>query len=146
MSASTPDTWPFGILLAQTAKQWRKAIDRALEPHGLTEATWLPLLHLARAQGPVQQRDLAQRLALDHSTVVRLLDNFQSAGLIERHEGSTRRSRVIHLTEAGHAMVRKVDGIALNIRIQTLKSLSNDEIETAMTVLARIHNALSDEG
>ena len=65
---------PFGALVSQTARRWRRAVDRRLHPFGLTEATWLPLLRVARAPAPMRQKDLAASLSLDSSSVVRLLD------------------------------------------------------------------------
>src|SRR5215469_9761990 len=86
----------FGSLIARAARQWRRAVDRRLQPFGLTEATWLPLIYLARAQAPMRQKDLAAALGLDGSSVVRLLDALEASGLIERHEvGADRRAKII---------------------------------------------------
>ena len=41
----------FASLIARAARQWRRAVDRRLQPFGLTEATWLPLIHLAARTG-----------------------------------------------------------------------------------------------
>ena len=68
----------FGSLIAQVARQWRRAVDLHLRQFGLTEATWLPLIHLARAPEPMRQKDLAASLVLDGSSVVRLLDQLRS--------------------------------------------------------------------
>src|SRR5882724_2920245 len=96
----------FGSLIALTGRQWRRAVDRRLQPFGLTEATWLPLIHLARAPVPPRQKDLAASLVLDGSSVVRLLDALAGAGLIERQEESAdRRAKVIKLTTRGTAIV-----------------------------------------
>ena len=35
----------FGFRLARIARRWRREIDEGLKPYGLTEATWMPLLH-----------------------------------------------------------------------------------------------------
>src|SRR3954453_14800726 len=77
----------FASLVARAARQWRRAVDRRLQPFGLTEATWLPLIYLARAPAPMRQKDLAAALGLDGSSVVRLLDALETSGHIERREG-----------------------------------------------------------
>ena len=41
----------FGAQIAQAARLWRRVVDHRMRPFGLTEATWLPLLHLARVAG-----------------------------------------------------------------------------------------------
>lgn len=43
---------------------WRRAVDRRPQPFGLTEALWLPLIHLGRALVPMRQKDLAASLVL----------------------------------------------------------------------------------
>src|SRR5215469_13932910 len=83
-----------GAQIAQAARVWRRVVDHRMRPFGLTEATWLPLLHLARAPSAMRQKELAASLSLDSSSVVRLLDALETAGLIERREDDAdRRAR-----------------------------------------------------
>src|SRR6516162_10326712 len=93
-----PSRAVFGSLLSRAARQWRRAADQRLRPFELTEAAWLPLVHIARAAAPPRQKDLAASMTLDSSSVVRLLDNLETAGLIQRKEGEDRRAKIIFLT------------------------------------------------
>src|SRR5271163_1647043 len=107
----------FASLIAHTARQWRRAVDRRLQPFGLTEATWLPLIHLARAPAPMRQKDLAASLVLDGSTVVRLLDALEAAGLIERREESAdRRAKTITVTTRGMSIIDQVEVASRDVR------------------------------
>lgn len=133
----------FANLIAQTARQWRKVIDRKLQPYGLTEATWVPLLHLARAEKPMLQKDLAEAIALDASSVVRLLDNLQGLGFIERREGSDRRAKEIHLTSSGLQRVQQVEGMALAVRDQVLSTVDDREIEQMNRLLRQVLASLA---
>jgi MarR family transcriptional regulator for hemolysin len=134
----------FAALVAQAARQWRRAVDRNLQPFGLTEATWLPLLHLARAPAPMRQKDLAASLSLDGSSVVRLLDSLQAAGLIERREeDADRRARAIVLTAPGRAIVEQVEAVSRRVRDDTLAGVADQEIETAFRVLEHICRRLA---
>lgn len=136
----------FGSLLALTARLWRRSVDRRLLPFGLTEATWLPLIHLARAPEAMRQKQLAASLFLDSSAVVRLLDNLQAGGLIERREdGDDRRAKSIAITAAGQETVDKVEAVALAVREDTLAGLTDADLETAARVLNHICAALRDE-
>lgn len=139
----SPSRRLFGTLLAQTARQWRRAVDRELQPHGLTEATWLPLLHVSRSEEPMHQKDLAASLSLDRSSVVRLLDNLETLGLLERREGGDRRSKAVHLTVAGEQLVEKVEGIAQDVRERALMGLGEEDIETVLEILKKVCAALS---
>ena len=70
----------FMFATGQIHKQWRRVVDKLLVPSGLTQALWLPLLHLHRDDAPMRQKDLALSLALDNSSVVRLVDGLMAQG------------------------------------------------------------------
>jgi MarR family transcriptional regulator for hemolysin len=134
----------FGGLIAQVARQWRRAVDLHLRPFGLTEATWLPLIHLARAPEPMRQKDLAASLVLDGSSVVRLLDQLAAAGLIERHEeAGDRRAKTITVTARGMAIIERVEAASRDVRAATLAGLSDADIESATRVLELVQQNLA---
>src|SRR5258708_71324 len=102
----------FGSLLSRAARQWRRAADLRLQPFELTEATWLPLVHIARAPEPPRQKDLAASMSLDGSSVVRLLDNLEAAGLIRRKEGEhDRRAQNIPPAARGPPLPHQVQAV-----------------------------------
>jgi len=128
-----------GALLSRAYRQWRRSADQRLQPFDLTEATWLPLIRIARSPTPPRQKNLAASLSLDSSSVVRLLDNLETAGLIERREeAGDRRAKVIALTARGRAIARKVETVAAQVRRDALKELSEQDIETTIRVLAHV--------
>jgi MarR family transcriptional regulator for hemolysin len=135
----------FGSLLSRAARQWRRAADLGLRPFDLTEATWLPLVHIARAPTPPRQKDLAASMSLDGSSVVRLLDNLEAAGLIQRKEGEDRRAKIITLTPRGRAIADKVETVARRIRSDALAGLSERDIETAVRVLHHVIGVLDEK-
>ena len=133
----------FGSLLSRAARQWRRAADLRLRPFDLTEATWLPLVHIARAPQAPRQKDLAASMSLDGSSVVRLLDNLEAAGLIKRKEGETdRRAKIILLTARGRAIADRVETVARRIRGDALAGLSDKDITTTIRVLEHVCRVL----
>jgi MarR family transcriptional regulator for hemolysin len=136
----------FGSLVARAGRQWRRAVDRRLRRFGLTEATWLPLIHLARATAPMRQKDLAASLVLDGSSVVRLLDALETSGLIERHEeNADRRAKTIALTALGISIIDQVEAASREVRGGALTGLTDDEIEIATGILERVCRNLAVE-
>ncbi|HYZ24363.1 MAG TPA: MarR family transcriptional regulator [Rhodopila sp.] len=136
----------FGSLIARAGRQWRRAVDRRLQPFGLTEATWLPLIYLARASEPMRQKDLAAALVLDGSSVVRLLDALEAAGLIERRPESTdRRAKIITVTGRGLGIVDRVEAASREVRHATLNGVSAEDIEAATRVLEMVCRNLSKQ-
>jgi MarR family transcriptional regulator for hemolysin len=136
----------FGALLSRTYRQWRRAADLRLQPFDLTEATWLPLIRIARAAEPPRQKDLAASLFVDNSSVVRLLDNLEAAGLVERREGEDRRAKIVVLTPRGRAIADKVETAARKVRTDALAGLSDKDIETTIRVLEHVCRALDPAG
>ncbi|WP_107758712.1 MarR family winged helix-turn-helix transcriptional regulator [Dickeya sp. Secpp 1600] len=133
----------FALQLGQTSRLWRRVIDRELQPYGLTQATWLPLLFIAREEPPIHQKALAESLGLDASAVVRVLDSLQKQGFIERREGNDRRFREIHLTALGLELVKKVESIAGQVRNQALAGVSEQDIEQVSRIINQVISNLS---
>jgi MarR family transcriptional regulator for hemolysin len=132
-----------GSLVALTGRQWRRAVDRRLQPFGLTEAMWLPLIHLARAPAPPRQKDLAASLVLDGSSVVRVLDALETAGLIERREESAdRRAKTIGLTSRALSIIDQVEAASRDIRDSALIGIADKDIEIATRVLEQVSRNL----
>jgi MarR family transcriptional regulator, transcriptional regulator for hemolysin len=126
----------FGALVSRAARQWRRAVDRRLQPFGLTEATWLPLIYLARAEAPMRQKDLAAVMTLDGSSVVRLLDALEASELIGRsEENADRRAKIVTITARGWAIIEQVEIIARDVRNATLDGLSGNDLRIAARVL-----------
>ena len=92
----------------------------------------------------MRQKELAASLSLDSSSVVRLLDALETAGLIERREdGADRRAKAIVLTRLGRTTVAKVERIAQQVRGDALMGLSADELATASHVLEHVCRMLA---
>ena len=133
----------FGSRLGHAARLWRRAVDERLQPFGLTEATWLPLLYVARGKAPMRQKDLADAIGIESSTLVRLLDALDQSGLIERQTDGDRRARTLHLTPNGQALVDQVEIATAEIRQQILAGIADAELAVTLSVIERICAALA---
>ncbi len=126
-------------LIGLAGRQWRRAIDLRLQPFALTEATWMPLLHLSRAAVPMRQKDLAAALSLDSSSVVRLLKNLETAGLVERgQDRDDARAKAIVITAAGAALVRRVEQVSEGLEHELLASMAPDDIAATRRVMTEL--------
>jgi MarR family transcriptional regulator for hemolysin len=144
MSPATETRDRFAGLIALAARQWRRAVDLRLQKYGLTEATWLPLLHLARAEEPMRQKELAASLSLDNSSVVRILDGLQGLGLIERSEDADdRRAKAIVITGQGRELVAQVEDVSSQVRSETLAQIDDQSLAVATKVLQEVCKALA---
>ncbi len=128
----------FGVLFVGVSRRWRAAIDSRLSDVGLSDATWRPLIHIGRGRG-LCQKDLATRLGIDGSTLVRLLDILSKKELIERRQDKTdRRSNLLYLTPAGRKVVHAIQEALAAVEGDMLQDLSDDEMRGLMSALERI--------
>jgi MarR family transcriptional regulator for hemolysin len=135
----------FGRRLNYTARQWRRAVDDQLQPFGLSDATWLPLVYIARGTEPMRQKDLAKVVGIESSTLVRLLDALDDAGLIARQTDGDRRVKTLHLTPRGRQLVEQVQTTTDAIRQRILAGITEAELTTALSVFERVCAALARE-
>ncbi len=130
--------------MAKLSRLWRRAIDAKLQPTGLTEATWLPLLHISRAKATMRQKDLAQTLGLDNSSVVRILRSLEAADYVARQEaGADRRAKTLTLTATGETIVAQVELVIREARRQWLADISDAELTAAFKVISRLTDVVS---
>jgi MarR family transcriptional regulator for hemolysin len=136
-SSSLPDRQrQLMFAMAQVNKQWRRTLDRTLAPLGLTQALWLPLLHLERGQGAMRQKDLAHSLALDSSSVVRLIDGLQAQGWVERLDDADRRVKRIRLTAAGQLQVEAVKQVVAGVRSEVMQDFPPELLDPVQAALS----------
>lgn len=121
------------------ARLWRTELDNRLRPHGLSQARWLLLLHLADGDGGLAQLDLAVLAGVTGPTLVRQIDQLETAGFVQRREDDNdRRVKRVTLTPAGRAKLEDVDKVASALRSDMLSDSDPKEIEAMMALLAKL--------
>jgi MarR family transcriptional regulator, transcriptional regulator for hemolysin len=134
----------FAPLVAHVSREWRRAVDARLQVYGLTEATWLPLLRIARSEAPMRQNELAASLSLDGSSVVRLLDALESSGLVERCEDmADRRAKTLVLTSRGRRTVEQVERVSQDVRNAVLGEASDEDLMRSLRLLETVRDRLA---
>lgn len=129
----------FGFRFVTLARQWRRRVDAELACAGLSDATWTPLIHLAEGGDDISQSTLAERVGLDGSSLVRLIDLLEARGLIERRvDPADRRARRIVLTAAGHAEVARIRSRLHAVEAEMLADLDDAALEQMLAAFARI--------
>jgi len=135
----------FGFSVARIARRLRQAVDAELRAFGLTEATWRPLAYVGRLGNGVRQKELATALSIEGPSLVRLLDNLERRGLIERREDETdRRARGIHLTPAGRKLAVRVAKVGTEIQLRLLANVPPADLETCQRALTLIERELEE--
>jgi DNA-binding MarR family transcriptional regulator len=86
--------------LRRAARAVTRAYNRELQPHGI-EITQFTLLMALNQVGEVSQGGLGEILALDSTTLTRVLKLLKNHGWVQATEGEDRRVRIFRLTKAG---------------------------------------------
>jgi len=135
----------FGFNVARLARRLRQAVDAELGAYGLTEATWRPLAYVGRLGGGVRQKELATALGIEGPSLVRLLDNLERRGLIERREDENdRRARGIHLTRAGRELAVRAARIGNALQKRLMESVPAADLEICERVLETLELELEE--
>jgi DNA-binding MarR family transcriptional regulator len=125
-------------LAGHVAKVIQRPLREQLAAHGLQLPHYAVLAALAEL-GPASQQDLARRLDLDKSHMVKFVDHLQQHDFVARApSGTDRRSYSISLTRAGTELIAEIDPIARRSQRELLNALSDDEQAQLIDLLARV--------
>lgn len=138
-------TVSFGFRLARITRRLRQLVDNELRVHGLTEATWRPLVYLDRHREGIRQKDLAQALEIEGPSLVHLLDSLERRGLIERREDEAdRRARRIYLTPRGRDLQKWVFKVSEDVQQRLLAAIGPADLEACDRAFRAIE-AMADQ-
>ncbi len=85
------------------------------------------------------QAELAKQLGVDRTVMVYLVDDLERAGLVERvPDPCDRRSKLIRVTEAGHARLATLSARTATAEAEVLAELSPAEQELLRSMLRRV--------
>lgn len=133
----------FGHVLMGVSRTWRSVLEVRLRELGLTDATWAPLFHLHAAAQPLNLKQLAQRVGLDSSSLVRVVDVLEQRGLLQRQQDAAdRRNKQLLLTEQGHLMVADVRAKLQQAESQLLAGMDSAVIEQLYAGMMLLHERL----
>lgn len=141
--ADAPPRARLGFLMVTLVRQWRRLVEEQLAASGLTDATWTPLIHLRAWGDGVTQKELAERVGLDGSSLVRLLDILEGHGWVERRaDAADRRSKRIFLTDEGNIAVERIRTTMLEAELAMLQDLDETEVEAMLGGVQKIRSRM----
>lgn len=129
----------FGGRLLPLSRRWRAAADRALSDCGVSSAAGWALLHVGRMGDDVRQGELVTELDMQGASVVRVLDQLETALLLTRvPDPIDRRTNRIRLTETGQALVGRIEAVLAALRRDLMEGIPDSALAIADAVLERI--------
>jgi MarR family transcriptional regulator for hemolysin len=128
-----------GYWLTIATQAVHRALNDELGPHGITYRQSQVLAWLA-LEGELTQAELASRMMIEPPTLVGILDRMERDGWIKREGSLTdRRKKLIRPDPAAEPVWEKIVSCARRVRAHALEGMTPDEVETALSLLRRIH-------
>jgi DNA-binding MarR family transcriptional regulator len=126
------------FLLKQTSAIVERAIEPGLARIGINGREF-GVLTLIDAEGPASQQRLADRIGIDRTTMVGLIDALEEKQLVRRRrDPSDRRAYLLEATSAGRRTLRNARKAVELGEQQALASLNNSESATLKQALQRL--------
>jgi DNA-binding MarR family transcriptional regulator len=127
-----------GYLMRRIVALISQEVERELEPKGLTNAQWVPLLKLYMGHASTVA-ELARGCDLDAGSMTRLLDRLEAKELVRRVRSvDDRRVVNLELTEAGQAAAKEIPEVLCGVQNAHLAGFSKEEWHTLKGFLRRI--------
>ncbi|HWF72350.1 MAG TPA: MarR family transcriptional regulator [Solirubrobacteraceae bacterium] len=129
--------WP-GFLLARAHVRAHAAFQDALTPLALTPKSFGALTVIVE-DGPLSQAALGEKVFIDRTTMVAVVDELERAGYVERgRDTADRRVHSLQATTAGRNALRAAERVAEREHDKLLADLDAGEREQLTALLARI--------
>ncbi len=132
------------VLIARIARVVRQRFEQALTPVGLRQRHVVALSYL-RGHGPTAQQQLAERLCMDASSLVCLLNELEEDELVARkRDRADRRRAIVELTSHGERALCEVDAALETVENEVLTGLDESERALLHALLAKLNFAETD--
>lgn len=132
-------TEQFPIFLGRLSRRWQRLLSEQIEGLDITRSRWMTLLFLQQVGEGMTQREFADELANEQPTLVRMLDNLELSGLVERRlSEQDRRVHHLYLTPPGHELMHHINTQALALNDALFEGLSENDIARATQVIKRV--------
>ncbi len=134
-----------GFLMSKVSQLAREKFEGALEPMGLKARHYGVLAALA-GEGPHAQKALGEKLAIDRTTMVGLIDELEGLGLVERRrDPGDRRRYALALTDDGRRTILEAEAVAARVQDAVLAPLGEIERHRLHAMLTSILQNLDED-
>lgn len=131
--------------MAVTAHLMRQEADRRMAAIEGSVPEFLVLTAAAETPG-LSQREIAERIGIERTTLSHHLDRFEAAGLVERsRDAKDRRILRVTTTAAGRRRAKTLMAIARSVEDDVREALSEKDAAALARLLRRVHDHFHDE-
>ncbi|MBO6673541.1 MAG: MarR family transcriptional regulator [Rhizobiales bacterium] len=135
-----------GWHIQRLAGQLDRAMNRALEPHGLTVQSFAIVMALVEQDG-LSQTQIGERFSAPAYAISRAIDSLERDGYLERRtDPRSRRSNTVHATGKAKALIPTLLTIIDGVNGGLMARLSSAERSQMIALLSKVlaDNSLAD--
>ena len=136
------------VALLRTASVVNRAAARAIEPAGLSLAQYNALRIIRGAgTGGIATLSIRERMIDEGTTITRLLDKLEDAGLIRRERTVPDRRQVMcYVTDAGRALLDDLDPRVNAMDEEAVSALNGEQLEQLIELLDILRASNAERG
>jgi len=132
------------MALPRVARAYKAAADKMASDFHLSQASAWPVLMIGRLGDGVRPGAVADALALEAPSLVRVVEQLVVAGLVLRHDDAhDRRAKTLHLTAEGKRCAARLEKALLPFRRQLFVNIAPADIDACARVLTALGAALA---
>lgn len=126
-----------GFLLARSGMRVKELLNQRLHGYGIHVRHYAVLAMLMET--PAAQVAMADRLCIDRTSMVALLDELEQRGLVRRTTNpQDRRMHVVQITPEGEALVQAGEQCAHDAESELMRALTTDERDELHRLLLKL--------
>jgi DNA-binding MarR family transcriptional regulator len=150
VTVSTDDENPLADRMAVLLKHARETLagltGPALAPYGI-DGRSLAVLTVLAGPRPLSQLEAAQRLGVDRTTMVALIDGLEDKELVRRSpDPGDRRRNIVDLTERGRQVFERATAASADAERRFLAPLGEREVATLKAALRSLIDGTTPPG
>lgn len=125
-----------GFITSTAAKQLSDAFNERLSQYGTTRVQWIALYYMGEYEN-ISQNELAEKMNIKTSTMVRLIDRMERDGYASRMKDKIdRRITNLILTETGKKLREDLLPMGEAFSNDAVKNISSQDLDTFKQVLS----------
>lgn len=133
-----------GVITNKYNKEIIEAFNNRVLSHGITRVQWIAIYYIGQNEG-ITQKQLSYILDSNESSIVRLVDRMEKDDMVKREKDENdRRITRLYLTDYGNKKREEIIPIGEKFSNDSIKNISEKDLETFKNVLNQIVNNLKN--
>jgi DNA-binding MarR family transcriptional regulator len=127
-----------GFLISRLGWFAQKRFAERMAAVGLTPRAW-GALNVLEQEGVITQHALCRSMGMDPSSMVAIIDELETQGLVERQRNpKDRRAHALHITDKGRSTLTNARKLAMQAQDELLGPLDAEERKQLHSLLLRL--------